>query len=117
MASQNETFCDNVDIRAWNDLRLRIFLDRHAIDCNAGKAVHVYLCGAAQICVRLSHLVPTLAYLVPRVDDSVHQEPQPFCQADTRFRLACLPIFLTSALGACSERVVLGNVLVVHDPT
>lgn len=67
--------------------------------------------------MRLSHLVPTLAYLVPRVDNSVRQEPQPFCQADTLFRLACLPIFLTSALGACSERVVLENVSVVHGPT
>ena len=63
----------------------RIFLDRHAIDCNAGNSVHVYLRGAALISTRLSHLVPTLAYLVPRVDNSMCQEPQPFCQADTRF--------------------------------
>ena len=69
------------------------------------------------ICARLSHLVPTLAYLVTRVYNSVRQEPQPFCQADTQFWLACLPIFFTSALGACSERVVLKNVSVVHDPT
>ena len=80
------------------------------------KSEHVYLCGAALICTPLSHLVPTLAYLVPRVYDSVYQEPQPFCQADTQFLLACLPVFLASMLGACSERVVLGNVLVVHDP-
>ena len=94
-----------------------IFLDRHAIDCNAGKSVHVYLHGAVLICAQLSHLVPTLAYLVPWVYDSVHQEPQPFCQADTQFRLACLRVFLTSVLGACSEQVVLENVSVVHDPT
>ena len=94
-----------------------IFLDQHAIDCNVGKSVHVYLCGAAQICTRLSHLVPTLAYLVPRVDDSVRQELQPFSQAGTQFQLVCLPIFLTSALDACSERVVLENVSVVHGPT
>ena len=93
------------------------FLDRHAIDCNVGKSVHVYLRGAALICMRFSHLVPTLAYLVPRVNDSVRQEPQPFCQADTQFRLACLLVFLTSTLGACSERVASGNVSVVHDPT
>ena len=69
------------------------------------------------ICARLSHLVPTLAYMVPWVDDSVRQEPQPFFQADTQSQLACLPIFLTSALGACSEQVELENVSVVHDPT
>ena len=33
-----------------------IFLDQHAIDCNAGKSVHVYLRGAALICEQLSHL-------------------------------------------------------------
>ena len=87
------------------------------MNCNASKSVHVYLRGAALICARFSHLVPTLAYLVPRVNDSVHQEPQPFCQADTQSQLACLPVFLTSALGACSEQVVLESVSVVHGPT
>ena len=109
--------CNSVDIHAWNDWKLHIFLDWHAIDCNEGSSVHVYLHGAALICTQPSHLVPTLVCLVPRVYNAVHQEPQPFCQADTRFQLVCLPIFLTSALGACSEWVVLGNVSMVHDPT
>ena len=51
----------------------------------AGKLLSVYV--VVPICAQPSQLVPVIAYLVPPVFVSVHQEPQCSCQADTQFQL------------------------------